>query len=133
MKGAIIEADELEVGGCGGGQLFEEELQESTSERGQLQKEALACRWFPGPIQIKVTAGRSWGVRPFLEKSTLGINQGKLRVICAHFCMKTRKKRPIEIAYPHEILALPVRIRLYFFLPAGFVPNLTPKSPFPGT
>ena len=66
VKGAIIEDEEMKVGRRGGSQLLQEELKERAAERGQLQKEALACRRFHGPIQIETLepiGGREHGLQ----------------------------------------------------------------------
>ena len=65
VKGPIIEDEEMEVGRSGGGQLLQEELKERAAERGQLQKEALACRRFHRPIQVETLepiGGREHGL-----------------------------------------------------------------------
>ena len=66
MKGPSIEDEEMEVGRRGGGQLFQEELEEAAVQCGQLQKEALACRRFHSPIQIETLepiGGRYYGLQ----------------------------------------------------------------------
>ena len=65
VKGAIIEDEEMEVGRRRGGPLLQEELKEGTVKGRQLQKEALACRGFYGPIQretLEPIGGRDHGL-----------------------------------------------------------------------
>jgi len=65
VKGAIIEDEEMEVGGRSSGQLLQEELKERAVERRQLQQEALARRRFHGAIQIETLepiGGREHGL-----------------------------------------------------------------------
>ena len=66
VKGAIIEDEEMEVGRGGGSHLLQEEVKEGAGERGEFQKEALACRRFHGSIQretLEPVGGRDHGLQ----------------------------------------------------------------------
>jgi hypothetical protein len=53
VKGPIIEQEQMEAGGIGGGKMVEEELKAVRIESGQCEKEALARERFNGAVQIE--------------------------------------------------------------------------------
>ncbi len=60
VKGTIVEQEEVEGVGIGGGEVLEEELEALGIERGQFQEEALSGQGFDRAIQIQAlkTIGR---------------------------------------------------------------------------
>ena len=53
MKCAIIEQEEREAGGSGGGKVVEEELKALSIEGGEFQEEARARERFNGPLPVE--------------------------------------------------------------------------------
>jgi hypothetical protein len=61
VKCAIIEQEEMEAGGSGGGKVVEEELKALSIEDGEFQEEARARERFNGPLQgetLEAVGGR---------------------------------------------------------------------------